>query len=202
MAPYSETTQETSSPRRPREDNSEKTEYISKLQPSKGAEQEIKPKTRSSEPLPPSPEPKTQEQPVISEPAPKVQEQPVISRPAPKVQDQPAISEPVPKDQEIKIQEKPILSTTKTESAPSRSSSEKSSKSRLRISIGKDAGVTADQVRQAVLGETGVPEGTLGKVELQAKHTTIEIAAEKANAVMSKMKRANIAGKRVKAKLV
>jgi hypothetical protein len=76
------------------------------------------------------------------------------------------------------------------------------SKNQLRLNIGKDAGVTADQIREAILGETGVPESIIGKVELQAKHSTIDIAAEKANAVMSKMKRANIAGKRVKAKLV
>jgi hypothetical protein len=76
------------------------------------------------------------------------------------------------------------------------------SKNRLRLSIGKDAGVTAGQVREAILGETGVPESFIGKVDLQAKHTTVEIPADKANAVMSKMKRANIAGKRVKAKLV
>ncbi|MDA7559299.1 DEAD/DEAH box helicase [bacterium] len=76
------------------------------------------------------------------------------------------------------------------------------SRNQLRLNIGKDAGVTADQIREAILGETGVPESIIGKVELQAKHATIAIAAEKANAVMSKMKRANIAGKRVKAKLV
>ena len=76
------------------------------------------------------------------------------------------------------------------------------SKNQLRLNIGKDAGVTADQIREAILGETGVPESIIGKVKLQAKHVTIDIAAEKANAVMSKMKRANIAGKRVKAKLV
>ena len=76
------------------------------------------------------------------------------------------------------------------------------SRNQLRLNIGKDAGVTADQIRDAILGETGVPESIIGKVELQAKHATIDIAAEKANAVMSKMKRANIAGKRVKAKLV
>jgi len=76
------------------------------------------------------------------------------------------------------------------------------SRNRLRLNIGKDAGVTADQIREAILGETGVPESIIGKVELQAKHATIDIASEKANAVMSKMKRANIAGKRVKAKLV
>lgn len=89
-----------------------------------------------------------------------------------------------------------------TENKSKNQSDTQTSKNRLRLSIGKDAGITAGQVRDAVLGETGVPESIIGKVDLQAKHTTIEIAADKANAVMSKMKRANIAGKRVKAKLV
>ncbi|MDB4665423.1 DbpA RNA binding domain-containing protein, partial [Verrucomicrobia bacterium] len=83
--------------------------------------------------------------------------------------------------------------------SPSRS---KQPRSQLRLSIGKEAGVTAGQLRQVILGETALPESSLGKVDLQAKYTTIEIFSDQASVAAKKMKRVTIVGKRVKAKLV
>ncbi len=73
---------------------------------------------------------------------------------------------------------------------------------KLRLSIGKEAGVTPSKLREAILGETGLPASSLGKVEVQDKHATIEISSDQAKSAVTKMKRANIAGKRVKAKLL
>ena len=73
---------------------------------------------------------------------------------------------------------------------------------KLRLSIGKEAGVTPGKLREAILGETGLPASSLGQVDVQAKHATIEISSDQAKSAVTKMKRANIAGKRVKAKLM
>ena len=73
---------------------------------------------------------------------------------------------------------------------------------KLRLSIGKESGVTSGTLRKAVLGETGLPAEALGNVVIQAKHATIEISPDQAKAVVANMKRANIGGKRVKASLV
>ena len=136
-----------------------------------------------------------------SKPEPIIQpSKPENPEPAAKVKEKITVTEK--KAPEFKERKKESKFAQLTENKDKASVDSKTPKNRLRISIGKDAGVTAGQVRDAVLGETGVPESFIGKVDLQAKHTTIEIAADKANAVMSKMKRANIAGKRVKAKLV
>jgi ATP-dependent RNA helicase DeaD len=73
---------------------------------------------------------------------------------------------------------------------------------RLRLNIGKESGVTTGKLRDAVLGETGLPSDALGKVDVQAKFATIEISSEEARSAVTKMKRASIGGKRVKAILL
>ncbi len=100
---------------------------------------------------------------------------------------------------------KPRASDTGSEPKATPSSSgpkAKGSGSRLRISIGKESGVTAGKLRDAILGETGLPASSLGSVDIQAKHATVEISSDQAKSAVTKMKRASIAGKRVKAKLV
>ena len=73
---------------------------------------------------------------------------------------------------------------------------------RLRLNIGKESGVTTGNLRDAIMGETGLPSNALGKVDVQAKFATVEISADQARSAVSKMKRANIGGKRVKATLL
>jgi hypothetical protein len=73
---------------------------------------------------------------------------------------------------------------------------------RLRLNIGTESGVTTGNLRDAILGETGLPSDALGKVDVQAKFATIEISSEQAKSAVTKMKRASIGGKRVKAILI
>ncbi len=122
----------------------------------------------------------------------KVTEQAPIKRPTRK---EPEVFAPKSDQKESELP-KSLRPKTKT------TDSSKTTRNKLRLSIGKDAGITPSQLRKAILGETGVPDSLIGKIELQAKYATIELPADKANAVMSKMKRAHIAGKRVKARLV
>ena len=77
-----------------------------------------------------------------------------------------------------------------------------SGRTRLRLGIGREAGVTEGQIRDAVLGETGISAGSVGRVELQDRFSVVEVSSEQARSALTKIKRANIAGKRVKAKLL
>lgn len=73
---------------------------------------------------------------------------------------------------------------------------------RFRISIGKESGITTEQLREAIQKLTGVPEKALGKIDIQAKGSIVEVSSDQAEWTANKMKRAQIAGKRVKAKLM
>ncbi|MDA7645268.1 DbpA RNA binding domain-containing protein, partial [bacterium] len=73
---------------------------------------------------------------------------------------------------------------------------------RLRLNIGAESGVTTGNLRDAILGETGLSSDALGKVDVQAKFATVEISSDQARSAVTKMKRASIGGKRVKAILL
>ncbi len=74
--------------------------------------------------------------------------------------------------------------------------------SRLRLNVGRSAGLSANDIRQAMLGETGMSASNIGRVDVQEKHATIEITPTEAKSVLNKMKRTSLGGKRIKAKLV
>ena len=73
---------------------------------------------------------------------------------------------------------------------------------RFRLSIGKEEGISVAQLRESVIKLTGVPENALGKIDIQAKGSIVEVSSDQAEWTARKMKRALIAGKRVKAKLM
>lgn len=73
---------------------------------------------------------------------------------------------------------------------------------RFRLSIGKEEGISSEQLREAIFKLTGVPENALGKIEVQSKGSIIEVSSDQAEWTAMKMKRALIAGKRIKAKLL
>jgi hypothetical protein len=73
---------------------------------------------------------------------------------------------------------------------------------RFRLSIGKEEGISSEKLREAIFKLTGVPENALGKIEVQSKGSIIEVSSDQAEWTAMKMKRALIAGKRIKAKLL
>ena len=72
---------------------------------------------------------------------------------------------------------------------------------RLFINVGTEMGVAAGDVVGAILGETGLPSKTVGVVDIRERHLFVDVAAEHANAVIAKMNRAQIKGRRLKAKV-
>lgn len=84
-------------------------------------------------------------------------------------------------------------------SAPAKKSG--SSFSRIRLSVGEEDGLTTGTIRDLVLGETGLSVSSVGRVDVKPDHVTLEVVTEEAKSAVSKLKRAKVAGKRIKARL-
>jgi ATP-dependent RNA helicase DeaD len=72
---------------------------------------------------------------------------------------------------------------------------------RLFISAGEAMGLTHGDVTAAILGETGLPAGTVGKIDIRERHLFVEVAPDHANAIIAKLNRATIQGHKVKVKI-
>lgn len=87
-------------------------------------------------------------------------------------------------------------------SPPAAGSAKRSdAQTRLHMNLGATAGLAPADYVNAIMGETGLPAKVIGKVDLRDRHAFVEVAAEHANAVISKLNRAGIAGRRVKVKV-
>jgi ATP-dependent RNA helicase DeaD len=76
-----------------------------------------------------------------------------------------------------------------------------SDQTRLYMNSGTEMGLSREDVVQAIMGETGLPETVVGRVDLRERHVFFDVAAEFANAILSKLKRAQIKGRKVKVKV-
>jgi len=72
---------------------------------------------------------------------------------------------------------------------------------RLFINVGSEMGVGPGDVVGAILGETGLPSGTVGTVDIRERHLFVDVAAEHANGIISKLNRATIRNQRLKVKI-
>lgn len=72
---------------------------------------------------------------------------------------------------------------------------------RLWVNVGANQGVTPAHVVGCILGETGLPSTTVGKVEIQADHALVEVSGQHSRAILSRLNRAQLAGRRLKARL-
>ncbi|MEQ2009118.1 MAG: DEAD/DEAH box helicase [Limisphaerales bacterium] len=72
---------------------------------------------------------------------------------------------------------------------------------RLWMSVGEQHGVAPGDVVGCILGETGLPSGTVGVVDIRERHTFVDVAADSAHAIISKLNRTAIRGQRLKVKL-
>lgn len=72
---------------------------------------------------------------------------------------------------------------------------------RLWMSVGETQGIAPIDVVNAVSGETGLPGKTVGTVDVREKHLFADVAAEHANAIISKLNRSSIKGHKVKVKI-
>jgi ATP-dependent RNA helicase DeaD len=72
---------------------------------------------------------------------------------------------------------------------------------RLYISAGSETGVTAEDVTKAIMGETGLPASVVGHVDVRERHLFVDVIAEHANSIISKLNRGTIKGRKIKTKL-
>jgi len=72
---------------------------------------------------------------------------------------------------------------------------------RLWISAGEEQGATADAMRDFILGTTGEPVASVGRIDIRERHTFVEVPGDRAASFVSRLKRAEFGGKRIKAKV-
>ena len=69
------------------------------------------------------------------------------------------------------------------------------------MSIGSEMGVGPGDIVGAILGETGLPSGVVGVVDIRERHLFVDVAEEHANGIIAKLNRTRIKGHKVKTKL-
>lgn len=72
---------------------------------------------------------------------------------------------------------------------------------RLYMNLGEKMGVGASDVVGAILGETGLPAKVVGAVDVRERHLFVNVAAEHANSIISKLNRARIKNQKLKVKV-
>ncbi len=73
--------------------------------------------------------------------------------------------------------------------------------SRLYMNVGEAMGVTSDDVVAAILGGTGLPAATVGRVDLRERHLFVDVAAEHAQRIISQLNRATLKEHKLKVKI-
>jgi ATP-dependent RNA helicase DeaD len=87
--------------------------------------------------------------------------------------------------------------------APAKKASRRTpeNQTRLYINVGEEMGVKPGDVVGAILGETGLPNTTVGAVDIRERHLFVDVSAEHANAIISKLNRARFKGHKLKVKV-
>jgi ATP-dependent RNA helicase DeaD len=72
---------------------------------------------------------------------------------------------------------------------------------RLYLNVGAEMGVSEGDIVGTILGETGLPRKVVGAVDIRERHLFVDVASEHANSIISKLNRAQIKGRKAKAKV-
>jgi ATP-dependent RNA helicase DeaD len=72
---------------------------------------------------------------------------------------------------------------------------------RLWISTGEENGTTVEALRDFILGTTGEPATSLGRIDIRERHSFVDVPGDRAASFVSRLKRAEFGGKRIKAKV-
>jgi len=72
---------------------------------------------------------------------------------------------------------------------------------RLYVDVGAQMNVLPRDVVEAILGQTGLPANVVGAVDVRERHLFVDVAAEHANSIISKLNRSQIKGRKCKVKL-
>jgi ATP-dependent RNA helicase DeaD len=75
------------------------------------------------------------------------------------------------------------------------------SQTRLFMNVGAEMGISEGDIIEAILGATGLPRETIGKVDVRERHVFIDVASERAQGIVAKLNRSQIKGRKAKVKL-
>jgi ATP-dependent RNA helicase DeaD len=74
-------------------------------------------------------------------------------------------------------------------------------KTRLYMNMGEEMNIAPEDVVNAILGETGLPRQVVGTVDVRERHVFVDVASEHAHAIIGRLNRSDIKGRRLKVKL-
>jgi len=72
---------------------------------------------------------------------------------------------------------------------------------RLWLGVGSEVSVGAGDIKGCILGETGLPTETVGNIDVRERHSFVEVNASEAAGIIAKLNRANLGGRKLKAKV-
>jgi ATP-dependent RNA helicase DeaD len=137
-----------------------------------------------------------------------------VPPPAPKVAAAPAKPSPPPVAPISSADLAPVAAVTPAEgavlaqdgSAPAPALKGKASRAtpenftKLFINVGLENGLEKNDVITAIMGNTGLPAKVIGNIDIRDRHVFVDVAADAASGIISKLRRAEIVGKRIKIK--
>ena len=68
------------------------------------------------------------------------------------------------------------------------------------MNIGQEMGIVPNDIVNSISGETGLPGGIVGLVDIRERHSFVDVAAEHANGIIAKLNRSQIKGHKIKVK--
>ena len=126
--------------------------------------------------------------------------QPKAIAPAP-VKESAAPAQPPPTPAPTAIPAVPRRPEPAPSSAPKHSRKTPDGQTRLYVNAGAEMGVSESDIVGTILGETGLPRKVVGAVDIRERHMFVDVAAEHANGIISKLNRAQLKGRRAKVKV-
>ncbi len=101
------------------------------------------------------------------------------------------------------VKPKPVkhLASTPFRPEPRRTSPTPQGQTRLYINAGAEMGFGLEDVVSAIQGQTGLPRSAVGHVDVRERYLFVDVPADSARAIISKLNRAEIKGRKVKVKV-
>lgn len=69
------------------------------------------------------------------------------------------------------------------------------------MNVGAEMGVAPSGLAQAIAGQTGLPATVVGPVDIRDRYSFVDVASEHAKAIIAKLNRAQVNGRKLKVKV-
>jgi ATP-dependent RNA helicase DeaD len=96
------------------------------------------------------------------------------------------------------VREKP--SKEPSAHSPKHSRRTPANQSRLHMNAGEENGVTPGDIVRLIQGETGLPNNAVGEIDIRQRHAFIDVLSEHARAIISKLNRTQLNGRKLRVK--